>query len=163
MTGMPMVWQRQEYKAGKEPLVILREIIWELCECSFCCELVLLDHCACAKLDIQNGDELFNQQELISKCFVNSSVDIISIPSTNLGLAASNFWAWLLYILALVTVMRSWKGDKPDVFVLESQPIYDFLEVDALRLEEAIAMLYTQTSFDHFGGAPFIPYHLYST
>ena len=143
--------------------MILREIIWELCEHSFHCELVLLDCCACTKLDIQNGDELFNQQELISKYFVDLSVDIISIPSMNLGLAASNFQAWLPYILALVTVMRSWKGDKPDVFALASWPIYNFLEVDALRLEEAIAMLYTQTSFDHFGGAPFIPYHLYST
>ena len=146
-----MVWQGQEYKAGKEPLIILREIIWELCECSFYYELVLLDCHACAKLDIENGDELFNQQELISKCFINLSVDVISIPSTNLGLAASNFWAWLPYILALVTVMRSWKGDKPDVSVLASQPIYNFLEVDALRLEEAITMLYTQTSFNHFG------------
>ena len=55
--------------------------------------------------------------------------------------------------------MRSWKGDKPDVFALASWSIYNLLEVDALKLEKAIAMLYTQTSFNHFGQAPFIPYH----
>jgi len=162
-TGTAMVWQGQGYEAGKEPpLVIFREIIWELCERSFRCELVLLDRRACANLDVHNPDKLFERQELISKCIVDSSVDVVSIPSSNLGLAANDFRARLPFILALVTVMRSWKGDKPATFSLASQPIYDFSETQALHLEEAVAMLYAQTSFNYFGRAPFIPYRLYS-
>lgn len=164
-TGEAMVWQGKEYVAGQEPpLPVFREIIWELCERIFRYELIMLDRRACANLTFSDSDtdQLFDRQELISKCFVDSLFDVVSIPSTNVGLAADHFRARLPYVLALVAVMKGWKGEKPATFSLASTPVFEFSESRALDLEEDAACLYTQTFFDHFGRAPPIPYRLHS-
>ena len=92
--GEAMVWQGKEYVAGKEPpLLAFREIIWELCKWIFHYELIMLDHHACANLTFSDldMDQLFYQQELISKCFVDPLFDVVPFHQQMLVLLLTIF------------------------------------------------------------------------
>jgi hypothetical protein len=159
----PIVWQGREYPQGAlPPENVVREILWELYELNFIHELQSLDRRACQNLDLSSASQLFDRQVEISQCFPTSSFRHVSIPSENCGLANDDFDKRLQFVMALVFVMNSWKGDKPamlagDPFDLQLSPS------GAMELEKVAAKYYCQQFFNYFGRAAQVPHRLFAT
>ena len=81
---------------------------------------------------------------------------INEIPNHDLGLTAPELEEQNCYLAVLGHLMSSWKGCLASITNASSGP----LVTQVHRLEEACAVFYCQTFFDHFGRAPVIPCHL---
>jgi hypothetical protein len=164
VVGEPLSWQGKHYLPGVLPAEgIVREILWELFELNFTHELLALDRRACKNLDLSHNSRLSERQDLISKCFSVGAFPHVSIPTRNCGLAANTLQERLPYVICLVHVMQSWKGNIPAVFSLANQVASDLSEDQGKELEEAAAKYYCQQFFKYFGRAALVPYRLFST
>jgi hypothetical protein len=158
----PITWQGREYPLGAlPPENVVREILWELYELNFIHELQSLDRRACRDLDLSSATQLLDRQTEISHCFSTSSLQPVSIPSENLGLADDDFDKRFRFVTALVFVMERWKGDKPaklagDLFDLQLTPD------GCIELEKVVAKHYCQQFFNYFGRAAQIPHRLFA-
>jgi hypothetical protein len=115
-TSKPFVWQGKEYPSGVLPHEdVVRQILWELYELNFIHELQSLDHRACADLDLSDTAQLIEREMKISRCFPINSFRHVTIPSENCGLAADDLGSFP-FVVELLHVMKSWRGDKPVIF-----------------------------------------------
>jgi hypothetical protein len=159
----PIFWQGREYPSGVlPPEDVVREILWELYELNFIHELQSLDRRACDNVDLLNAAQLFDRQIVISQCFQTSSFRHVAIPSKNLGLADDDFDKRFQFITALVTVVHSWKGEKParlagDLLDLQLSPN------EAKEMEYIVTKYYCQQFFNYFGRAAQVPHRLFAT
>lgn len=162
ISGQPLIWQGRRYPPDAlPPENIVREILWELFELNFTHELLALDRRACKDLDLSNDSQLFDRQDMISKCFHPDAFQRVSIPTSNRGLAADSLQDRLPYITYLVRIMQSWTGDKPAVFSLANRSPSDLSSDQGKQLEEAATKYYCQQFFNHFGRAAQIPHRLF--
>jgi hypothetical protein len=76
----------------------------------------LLDYCACADLDILDTVQLIEQQTKILRCFPINSFRYVMILSENCGLAADDLSKHFWFVVELLHVIKSWRGDKPVIF-----------------------------------------------
>jgi hypothetical protein len=162
-SGEPMTFQDKKYPPGILPADhIVRGILWELYQLNFAYELLSLDRRACSKLDTSDDLQLLQRQSLVIKCFPVDPFLSRSLPDRNCGLAADGIEERLPFILSLVRVMQSWKGDKPSVFILAAQ---SYQEISASQnpteFEEAAAKYYCQQFFNYFGRAALVPHRLF--
>ena len=159
----PIVWEGKEYPSGDlPPDNVVREILWELYELNFIHELQSLDRRACQNLDLLSASQLFDRQVEISQCFPTSSFRHVSIPSKNRGLADDDFNNRFGYVTALVSVMKSWKGDKPEIlagYLSDLQLSRD----GSMELEKVATKYYCQQFFNYFGRAAQVPHRLFTT
>jgi hypothetical protein len=163
IVGEPLNWQGKHYPPGVLPAdSIIQEILWELFELNFIHELLALDRRACNDLDLSHNLRLSERQDLISKCFPVGLFPHVSIPTCNRGLAANTLQERLPYVVRLVYVMQSWKGNIPAAFSLANQSS-DLSQDQGKELEEAAAKNYCQQFFNYFGRAALVPYRLFST
>jgi hypothetical protein len=159
----PVVWQGKEYNPGVLPSDdVVRQILWELSEVNFIHELVSLDRRASADLDISNTAQLLERQLKIARCFPPSSFRHVPIPSANLGLAADAFEQRFGFIIALILVMESWRGDKPAAFKIPVDKFRDYTQQAAMHVEKVVARYYCQQFFNYFGRAAQIPHRLFA-
>jgi hypothetical protein len=157
----PIVWQGREYPSGVlPPENVVREVLWELYEVNFIHELQSLDRRACQNLDLLNATQLFERQIEISQCFHTSSFRHVSIPSENLGLACDDFDERSRFVGALISVVKSWKGDKPAMLAGD---LSNLSRNAALELENVVAKYYCQQFFNYFGRAAQVPHRLFAT
>ena len=157
----PIVWQGREYPSGVlPPENVVREVLWELYEVNFIHELQSLDRRACQNLDLLNATQLFERQIEISQCFHTSSFRHVSIPSKNLGLACDDFDERSRFVGALISVVKSWKGDKPAMLAGD---LSNLSRNAALELENVVAKYYCQQFFNYFGRAAQVPHRLFAT
>ena len=164
IVGEPLVWQGKSYLPGVlPPDDITRGILWELYELNFTHELLALDRRACRNLDLSHDSQLFERQDLISKCFPVGAFQHISIPMCNCGLAADTLLERLPYVVHLVRVMQSWKGNVPAVFALANHSPSDLSQDQGMELEVAATKYYCQQFFNYFRRAPQVPHRLFST
>jgi hypothetical protein len=165
-TGEPITWQGKKYIPGVLPADhIIREILWELYQLNFYYELLSLDRRACTNLITSDNLQLIDRQALISECFPADPLKSTSLPTRNCGLAGPDIEERLPFVLALVRVMQSWKGDKPPVFQLASA-VKSFREISTSRateLEEAATKYYCQQIYNYFGRAALVPHRLFPT
>jgi hypothetical protein len=159
----PIVWQGKEYPSGVlPPESVVREILWELYELNFIYELQSLDRRACQNLDLSSATQLFERQIEISQCFRTSSFRNVSIPSENSGLADDDFDKRFCFVTGLVFVMRSWKGEKPSILVIDPDDA-QLTPDGAKETEKVIARYYCQQFFNYFGRAAQVPHRLFAT
>jgi hypothetical protein len=162
-SGEPMTFQGNKYPPAILPADhIVREILWELYHLNFAYELLSLDRRACAKLDTSDDFQLMQRQSLITQCFPVDPFLSRSIPDRNCGLAADDIEERLPFVLSLVRVMQSWKGDKPPVFNLAARSFQEISgSQEATGFEEAAAKYYCQQFFNYFGRAALVPHRLF--
>jgi hypothetical protein len=161
--GEPMIWQGKKYIPHILPADhIIREILWELYELNFYFELLSLDRRACTTSDSDNL-QLIHRQTLISECFPVDPFKSTSLPTRNCGLAGHDVEERLPFVLALVRVMQSWKGDKPPVFQLAALSFHEISAGRATELEEVATKYYCQKFYNYFGRAALVPHRLFPT
>ena len=164
--GKPVNWQGNNYPPGVLPADhFVRGILWELYNLNFAYELLSLDRCACSESNLVrlNDLQLVQRQSMISKCFPVDPFFSRSLPERNCGLAAHDIEEHLPFILRLVCVMQSWKGDKPPIFNLAAWSYHEIPGNQALMLEDAATKYYCQPFFffDYFGCAALVPHCLF--
>lgn len=162
--GEPVTWQGNNYPPGVLPADhIVRGILWELYNLNFAYELLSLDRRACSESNLVrlNDLQLVQRQSMISKCFPVDPFFSRSLPERNCGLAAHDIEERLPFILRLVCVMQSWKGDKPPIFNLAARSYQEIPGNQALALEDAATKYYCQQFFNYFGRAALVPHRLF--
>jgi hypothetical protein len=107
------------------PEDVVRQILWELYELNFIHELQSLDYRACADLDILDTVQLIKQQMKILRCFLFNSFRYVTIPSENCGLAANDLSKRFWFVVELLHVMKSWRGDKPVIFDISMDNLHN--------------------------------------
>jgi hypothetical protein len=163
-TGEPITWQGKKYIPGVLPADhIIREILWELYQLNFYYELLSLDRRACTDLTTSDNLQLIHRQALISECFPIEPFKSTSLPTRNCGLAGQDVEERIPFILVLVRVMQSWKGDKPLVFQLAARSFHELSASQAVELEEAATKYYCQQFYNYFGRAALVPHRLFPT
>ncbi|KAF8801223.1 hypothetical protein BYT27DRAFT_7262257 [Phlegmacium glaucopus] len=130
---------------------------------NFAYKFLSLDHRACINLDMWDNSQLIKRQAMISRCFPIDPFKCINLPDRNCGLAATNLDKRLPFVLALVHVMPSWKGNKPPIFALAPKSHHESSEDHATELEQAATKYYCQQFFNHFGRAAQVPHRIFST
>lgn len=163
ITNHLLVWQSTEYPSGVlPPEDVMRQILWELYELNFIHELQSLDRRACANLDLSNVEQLVDRQMKISRCFPINSFRHVTIPSENRGLAADDLSERFRFVVELLHVMRSWRGEKPAIFGISMDNLRDSTRQARILLENTIAKYYCQQFFNYFGRAAQIPHRLFA-
>lgn len=158
-----LVWRGKEYPSGVlPPEDVVRQILWELYELNFIHELQSLDRRACADLDLLDTAQLLERQMKISRCFPINSLRHITIPSENCGLAADNLGERFRFVVELLHVMKSWRGDKPVIFEISMDNLRDSTQQTRILMEKTIAKYYCQQFFNYFGRAAQIPHRLFA-
>jgi len=161
-SGKPVIWQGDKYIPAVLPADhIVRGILWELYHLNFAYELLSLDRRACYNLNTSDDLQLMERQAMFLKCFPVNPFLSRSLPERNSGLAANEIEERLPFVLHLVRMMQSWKGDKPPVFNLAASSYQEIPRSEALGLEEAAAMFYCQQFFNYFGRAALVPHRLF--
>jgi hypothetical protein len=129
------------------------EILWELAELNFRFELLALDARAastpCA----------FARQEWIRACFPggeggDSALLVADLGAANHGLASKNWEEKAPYLQALRKIMMTWRGDIPPIILAEK---YQWTKREIEDLEDAVAMFYVRSFYNHFRRAPIVP------
>jgi hypothetical protein len=163
ITNQLLVWQGKEYPLGVlPPEDVVRQILWELYELNFIHELQSLDRRACADLDFSNVPQLVERQMKISRCFPINSFRHVTISSENRGLAADDLSERFRFVVELLHVMKSWRGDKPAIFDISMDNLRDSTRQTRILLEKTIAKYYCQQFFNYFGRAAQIPHRLFA-
>jgi hypothetical protein len=158
-----LVWQGKEYPLGVlPPEDVVRQILWELYELNFIHELQSLDRRACADLDLSNTVQLIERQMKISRCFPINSFRHVTIPSENCGLAADDLNKRFPFVVELLHVLKSWRGEKPAIFGISMDNLRDSTHQARIQLEKTIAKYYCQQFFNYFGRAAQIPHRLFA-
>ena len=162
--GEPVPWQGNKYPPGVLPADhIVRGVLWELYQLNFAYELLSLDRRACSDLDTSDDIDLqlIQRQAMVSKCFPVDPFLSRSLPDRNCGLAADDIEERLPFILSLVRIMQSWKGNKPPVFNLAARSFQEIPRSQATGFEEAATKYYCQQFFNYFGRAALVPHRLF--
>jgi hypothetical protein len=161
-SGEPTIWQGNKYTPAVLPADhIVREILWELYQLNFAYELLSLDRRACRNLDTSDDLQLMQRQVIICECFSIDPFVSRTLPDRNCGLAADVIEERLPFILPLVRVMQSWKGEKPTIFDLAARSYQEIPRCDALEFEVAATKYYCQEFFNYFGRAAMVPHRLF--
>jgi hypothetical protein len=160
--GEPVTWQGNNYPPGVLPADhTVRGILWELYQLNFAYELLSLDRRACSNLDTSDDLQLMQRQAMVSKCFPVDPFLSRSLPDRNCGLAANTIEERLPFIVLLVRVMQSWRGNKPPIFNLAAGSYQKIPGSQATGFEEAATKYYCQQFFNYFGRAALVPHHLF--
>ena len=161
-SGEPVIWQGNKYTPAVLPADhIVRGILWELYHLNFTYEFLSLDRRACPNLDTLDDAQLMQRQAMILECFSADPFLSRSLPDRNCGLAADGIEERLPFILPLIRVMQSWKGDKPTIFNLAAHSYQEILGSEAPGLEEAATKYYCQQFFNYFGRTALVPHRLF--
>jgi hypothetical protein len=148
-TGEPITWQGRKYISSVLPADnIVREILWELYELNFYYELLSLDCRTCTNLVTSDSLQLIHRHALISKCFPINPFKSTFLMARNYRLAGQDVKEHLPFVLSLVQVMQSCKGDRPPVFQLAAQSFYEISASHATELEDAVTKYYCTTISD---------------
>ena len=140
---------------------IVQGILWELYHLNFTYELLSLDRRSCCDLDTTDDVQLMQRQAMILEFFSADPFLLRSLPDRNCGLAANEIEECLLFILPLIHVMQSWKGDRPTIFSLAARSYQEIPGSEAPGLEEAATKYYCQQFFNYFGHAALVPHRLF--
>lgn len=158
-----IAWQGKEYPSGVlPPDDIVRQILWELYESNFIYELQSLDRLACASLDLSDTAQLVERQMMISRCFPINSFRHVTIPSGNCGLAANDLGERFPFVVELLDVVKSWRGEKPALFEVSKDNLRDFTHQARALLEKTVTKYYCQQFYNYFGRAAQIPHRLFA-
>jgi hypothetical protein len=161
-SGEPVTWQGNGYALGVlPPDHIVRGILWELFQLNFAYELLSLDRRACSNLHTSDDLQLMQRQAMVSQCFPVDPFLSRSLPDRNCGLAAYDIEERIPFIVRLVRVMQSWKGDKPPIFDIVTLSFQEISGTQATELEEAMTRYYCQQFFNYFGRAALVPHRLF--
>ena len=135
---------------------MFQEILWELYELNFHLKLSSLDKCA--NRDLVKEDPAIRIKHLWSCFSPSSNLPFIMILYMNISLVANDWREQVPFILALVNMMSSWEGSKPEVFKYWLHHVEELSEGPVLELECEAARFYIQMFYNYFGHAPLIPY-----
>jgi hypothetical protein len=160
--GEPIPWQGNKYPPGVLPADhTVRGVLWELYQLNFAYELLSLDRRASSDLDSSNDMQLMQRQAMISGCFPVDPFLSRSLSDRNCGLTANDIEERLPFILSLVRVMQSWRGDKPPIFNLAARSYQEISRSQATGFEEAATKYYCQQFYNYFGRAALVPHRLF--
>lgn len=173
-----VTWQGSELIPDQPiPPEIARQILWELSELNFRCELVGLDRRShndklSANHSVSNERNITlpvpsTREDLLGRCFVGTSMLDIELQHAGQGLACPLWANRYRYILALRDVMVTWSGFRSyaasqRLLHLLDPPLFsaELTECQVNSLETLVTGYYTQAFFNHFGRAPVLPRHL---
>ena len=133
---------------------VVQEILWELHQLSFAQEFLSLDCCACSNMNTSNDMQLMQRQAMISECFAINPFLSGSLMDYNFGLAVDTIKECLPFILCLVCIIKSWKGNKHPILNLVAPSYQKITRSQAIGFEEATTKYYSQKFFNYFGLQP---------
>jgi hypothetical protein len=150
-------WQGQTLSSTSVPPVqIAQEILWELYELNFRFEFMALDRRE--HVPPQGSDDP-PREPLILACFGGTSLAVAAIHSAREGLGAIDWRARRSSIIAMRTVMETWRGFTGAKFHV-TKGLDDLSKEEFLDVEWAVAHFYTQRFFKHFARAAIVPHTL---
>ena len=150
-------WQGQTLSSTSVPLVqIAQEILWELYELNFRFEFMALDRRAHIPPEGSDGPP---REPLILSCFGETSLAVAAIHSAREGLGAIDWRARRSSIIAMRTVMETWRGFTGAKFHV-TKGADDLSKQEFLDVEWAVAHFYTQCFYKHFSRAAIVPHTL---
>lgn len=169
-------WQGTELIPGEAVSPgIAQQILWELAELNFRCELVGLDRRShddklSAEPPASLGPNIplpapLTREDLIGQCFVGTSMLDMELGHANQGLASPQWADRRQYLIALRNVMVTWSDFRS---YASSKSFLDLLEPSLLvltesethRLETLVSGFYAQSFYNFFGRAPVLPRRL---
>jgi hypothetical protein len=133
------------------------EIVWELTELNFRSELLSLD-----SMLRSSTSSPMERQGLVAECFVGCSTEsffVADLKSANLGLGDKSWEARVKYILSMRRLMREWSSEALPPIITKVKTMA-FEERDIIKMEQAVAQVYTQAFYNHFHRAPIVPRRL---
>ena len=134
-----------------------QEILWEIYELNFRFEFKALDHRAHIPVGGVDGPP---RDQLILACFPGqTSLPVAPITSAREGLGAIEWRARRCSIIAMRTVMQTWRGFNGAQFHI-TKGVDDLSEREFHEVEWAVAHFYTQSFFNHFARAAIVPHTL---
>jgi hypothetical protein len=149
-------WRGKVYP-DKIPHEVRKEVLYDLYEMNFYCDLTLLD---------QKANPWVKQRPLrhvrIDKCFLTKFY--MRYPAdlayANQGFSAPTIEKRLPYLLYLGDLMRDWQGRRLPCEIERMKQAQEYTTPEMLALENAVAMHFTLSFFDYFGRAAVVPHHL---
>lgn len=150
-----VLWRDNIIKCGQVAFldpVILREVVWDLCEQNFRADLLALDRilASSAWTNDQNS-----RDRLLKSVFPGGESYICtSIPTQSRGIASYDWRERRAFVGNLASAMLSWPG-APQKLGQYSE--YTRTEVGFASMERLIALFYCQTIFDNFGRPAIVP------
>lgn len=171
-------WQGNEITPGKAVAPeTSQQILWELSELNFRCELVgldrrLHDNQLSANQPATLGPHvplpaLWTREDLLGRCFIGTSMLDIELGHANHGLACPQWTDRRRYLFALRNVMITWSGfqsyaSSKNLLAFLEPPVLssDMTENQTHHLEMLVSGFYTQSFFNCFGRAPILPRRL---
>jgi hypothetical protein len=164
MSSNPSVvfWREAQLSVGTLPnLRVTQEILWELYELNFRFELVALDRRAWLAPVEELAAQESSRQLMLMACFPSESLLVADVSSANQGLASPTLEGRAQYLLAMKQLMKGWGGNVPEVVHCPPKnPANGYSLQELAELEQAIAIFYTQSFFNHFGRAAILPHAL---
>jgi len=151
-------WQGKPLSSTCVPLVqVAQEILWELYELNFGFEFMALDHRAHVPPEGVDGPP---REQLVLACFPNrTSLAVVPISSAHEGLGATDWRDRRSSIIAMMTVMQTWRGYTGAGFHV-TKGVDGLSEEEFHDVESAVARFYTQSFFDYFARAAIVPHTL---
>ena len=151
-------WNGHKITSGSiPPINVAQQILWELFELNFRYEFFALDARAHVPVEDTNQPP---RERLILACFPGrASLVAAPLQSAREGLGAPNWRARRSFVVAMRTVMQTWKGFLGYGFHL-TKDVCDLSEREFHELESAVAHFYTQSFYDYFARAAIVPHTL---
>ena len=151
-------WQGQTISLTYVPPVqVAQEILWEIYELNFRFEFKALDRRAHIPVGEVDGP---SRDQLILACFPGrTSLAVAPITSAREGLGAIDWRDRRCSIIAMRTVMQTWRGFEGAQFHI-TKGVDDLSEREFHKVEWAVAHFYAQCFFDHFARAAIVPHTL---
>jgi hypothetical protein len=95
---------------------------------------------------------------LIAACFPDSLL-VADFNSANRGIASSNLRELAHFLFAIARVMKSWRSVDPHGWIARWNQL-KWTEQELHLLEEEVAIVYTQSFYNHFRRAAILPRRL---
>ncbi|EEB89131.1 hypothetical protein MPER_12811 [Moniliophthora perniciosa FA553] len=157
-------WQGKEHKAADlDDPKLVREILWELTDLNFRCELLAMDlarrPCSTALDERERELDMVLRDESVRQCFPRESHGIAQHTQEVEGLAASDIRKRAPYLMKLQELMRSWRGSESQQWATSSRTDEQlFVDSELIVLERRLAAFYTQAFFNEFGRPCTLPH-----
>lgn len=160
-SGMPcdIIWRGQ--KLPSTELVspqILQEVVWELYELNFRMEFRALD----ARLST-NAEDAEARDIALRECFPSrqqGDLLVVKVECANDGMAAKSWRDRAPYWIAFMQVVSTWARCPSSILICIDKPAERFTEEEFGKLEENLAMFYTQSFYNCFARAAVLPRRL---
>jgi hypothetical protein len=154
-----VIWRAQQRPLSDlEDTGLIKEILWEMYELNVRQELSALDRRAKLNLSSSFPNAGLNH-ECLRRCFpLRGAAPFLTVnfDDSDKGLAAASLENRAPHLIALKSLMLSWKGNERLADIADVTQSGQVTE----EVEKKLIEFYVQSFFDHFGRPPLLPHRL---